>query len=223
MRPTLRVLVALAIGLPLVASMPGRAIACECARLDPHRIVKQADAIVAARVAHMVTVDQTHTMSSLAVDGVYEGRVGPTLTLRSDIGPAGGSDCAVLYPVGSRIDPLVLDRLPDDTYVVDICAMPVVGQIDRLLGTPRPPPANAPPAAPIPSVGAAVPPSATVPQPQDRINWPAVGGGAFIALALIALAVRRSARGTGAEPPGPGDEPVVAPREDGAPPPEPSG
>lgn len=220
MRPILRVLVALAIGVPLVASMPGPAVACDCRRLDPHRIVRQADAIVAGRVVYVVTVDPTHTMSSLAVDGVYQGRVGSALTLRSDIGPGGGSDCAVFYPVGSKVDPLVLTRLPDDTYVVDICAMPMTAQIAKLIGVARPPPANGPSPAPIPTVVAAVPAPANVPAPADGVSWPAVGGGALIALALIVLAVRRSARGTDAEPAGPEDVPGA---EEGGPPVEPSG
>jgi hypothetical protein len=222
MRPILRVLAAVAICAPLVASTAGPAVACECARLDPHRIVRQADAIVAGRVVNVVTVDPTHTMSSLAVEGVYEGRVGSTLTMRSDIGPGGGSDCAVFYPVGSKVDPLVLNRLPDDTYVVDICAMPMTAQIAKLLGAARPPPANGPPAAPIPTVVAAVPPPANVPPSANRVSWPAVGGGALVALALIVLAVRRSARSTEAEPHGP-DAAAAVPGEDGAPPVEPSG
>jgi hypothetical protein len=222
MRPIPRVLIALAIGVPLVASMPGPAVACECRRLDPHRIVKQADAIVAVRVVDVVTVDEMHTMSSIAVDGVYAGRVGPTLTLRSDIGPGGGSDCSVLYPMGSTVDPLVLDRLPDATYVVDVCAMPVVAQIDKLLGAARPPPDDGPSAAPIPTVVAVVPPAASAPTPPGGVSWPAVGGGALIALALIVLAVRRSTKPAGDDP-ADGDDPVVTPAEGGAPPGEPSG
>ena len=220
MRPILRVLLASAIAVPLVASTLGPAFACKCALLDPHRIVRQADAIVAGRVVNVVTLDPMHTMSSLAVDGVYEGRVGSTLTLRSDIGPGGGSDCAVFYPVGSNVDPLVLNRLPDDTYMVDVCAMPMTAEIAKLIGAARPPPPNGPSPAPLPTVVSAVPAPTNVPAPTDGVSWPAVGGGALIALALIVLAVRRTARGGDAETPGPEDVPAA---EEGAPPSEPSG
>jgi hypothetical protein len=192
-----RVLLAIAIGTPLVASSPGPAVACDCARVDPQRIVKQADAIIAGRVLDVVTLDPTRTMSSVEVDGVYEGRVGATVTVRSDIGPAGGSDCTVLYPAGSRIDPLVLMRQPDQTYVVDICAMPMAGQVSKLLGTARPPPPNGPQAAPIPTSAAPAPAVAAV--SHDRVSWPAVGVGVLLALALITFAVLRSARGAAAE------------------------
>jgi hypothetical protein len=193
-----RVLVAIAIGAPLVASSPGPAVACDCARVDPHRIVKQADAIVAGHVLDVVTFDPTRTMSSIGVDGVYEGRVGATVTVRSDIGPAGGSDCTVLYPVGSQIDPLVLLRQPDQTYLIDICAMPMAGQVSKLLGTARPPPADGPPAAPLPTKAAPAPVVAAE-TAQQRVSWPAVGAGALLALALITFAVLRSARGAAAE------------------------
>ena len=216
-----RVLVAIAIGAPLVASSPGPAVACDCARVDPHRIVKQADAIIAGHVVDVVTYDPTRTMSSIEVDGVYVGRVGATVTVRSDIGPAGGSDCTVLYPVGSQIDPLVLLRQPDQTYVVDICAMPIAGQVSKLLGTARPPPSDGPPAPPIATSAAAAPVVAAA--APERVSWPAVGAGALLALALIAFAVLRSTRGAAAEGVGSdadGEEPS---HEDDPPPGDPSG
>ncbi len=208
-----RVLVAIAIGAPLVASSPGPAVACDCARVDPHRIVKQADAIIAGHVLDVVTFDPTRTMSSIGVDGVYEGRVGATVTVRSDIGPAGGSDCTVLYPVGSKIDPLVLLRQPDQTYVIDICAMPMAGQVSKLLGTARPPPVDGPPAVPLPTSAAPAPVVAAAAPQQRQVSWPAVGVGALLALALITFAVLRSARGAAAERVGidaDGDEPPLA-------------
>ena len=216
-----RLLVAIAIGAPLVGSSPGPAVACECARVDPHRVVKRADAIIAGHVLDVVTFDPTRTMSSIEVDGVYEGRVGATVTVRSDIGPAGGSDCTVLYPVGSQIDPLVLLRQPDQTYVVDICAMPMAGQVSKLLGNARPPPADGPPAAPIPTSAAAAPVAAAA--APERVSWPAVGAGALLALALIMFAVLRSARGVAVERVGSdadGEEPA---HEDHPPPGDPSG
>lgn len=215
-----RMLIAIVIGVPLVAATPGRAIACECARLDAHRILRQADAIVAGHVVGVVPIDPMHTMSSLAVDGVYQGRVGPTVTLSAPIGPEGGSDCAVLYPVGSNIDPLVLQWQPDGTFLVDACALPVSRQIGKLLGTARPPSAAGPPAAPIPTT-VAPPPIAAAPVPADGVSWPAVGGGALIALVLIVLAVLRAGRGP-SEPGSPDDDTDGSAATDGASPTEPS-
>jgi hypothetical protein len=188
-----RVLVAVAIAAPLVASMPGPAVACDCARLDPHRIVRQADAIVAAHVINAFPIDPLHTRSTLAVDGVYKGGVGSSVTVISNVGASGGLDCAVLYPVGSSVDPLVLWRQPDQTYVVDDCSLAVLPQIVQLLGEPRPPPRGPPPTSPAPPVAAVAPPGAGV-------SWPAVGGGLLIAFALIVLAVRRLARESTAAP-----------------------
>jgi len=65
-----------------------------------------------------------------------------------------------------------------------------------------------------------VPAPTNVPAPTDGVSWPAVGGGALIALALIVLAVRRTARGGDAETAGPEGLPAA---EEGAPPSEPSG
>ena len=216
-----RVLVAIAIGAPLVASSPGPAVACDCARVDPHRIVKRADAIIAGHVLNVVTFDPTRTMSSIRVDGVYAGHVGATVTVRSDIGPAGGSDCTVLYPVGSQIDPLVLLRQPDQTYVVDVCAMPMAGQVSKLLGTARPPPVDGPPATPLPTSAAPAPVVAAA--APERVSWPAVGVGALLALALITFAVLRSARGAAAERVGIDAEGEDPSHVDDPPPGDPSG
>jgi hypothetical protein len=214
-----RVLIVLAIGVPLVAAMPGRSVACECARLDAHRIVRQADAIVAGHVTVVVPIDPMHTMSTLAVDGLYRGRVGRTVTLSAPIGPGGGSDCAVLYPVGSKIDPLVLIGQPDGTFQVDTCALPLSHQIGTLLGTARPPLASGPPPAPIPTT-VAPPPTGAAPVPADGVSWPAVGWGGVIAVVLIVLAILRSGRG--GEPSPADDAQDAAAVSDGASPTAPS-
>jgi hypothetical protein len=182
-----RVLLAATIAIPLIASMPGRAVACDCAGLDAGKIVKHADAIVAGHVVSQTEVDPVDTRSELAVDGVYKGDVGATLTLSAALGPSGGSDCAVLYPVGSRIDPLVLTGLPDGTYAVDVCSMAAAPQITKLIGTARPPPEAA-------ATAAASPPLGTAASPAGGVSWPAVAGGVAVAVGLIAFALWRSGR-----------------------------
>jgi hypothetical protein len=188
MSRAVRVLLAAAVAVPLVASIPGRAVACDCAALDAKKIVHQADAIVAGHVVSQTEVDPVDTRSELAVDGIYLGQVAATITLSAAVGPGGGSDCAVLYPVAARVDPLVLRAQPDGTYVVDTCSMVVAREIAKLLGDARPPP----PAA-SPTDAGAVPPVATEPV-GGGVSWPAVAGGVVLAVVLIGGALWRSAR-----------------------------
>jgi hypothetical protein len=217
MRQIVRLLVAIAVGVPLVASTPGRAVACECAIRDAKHVIADADAIVSGRIVAQATPDATTTMSSVAVDGVYEGNVGPTLTLSAEIGTGGTSDCAVLYPVGSPVDPLVLFARADGTYGVDACALPVAPQLSRLLGVAHPPAADGPPAVPLPGPVEAPPPAAAPPPATHGASWPAVAAGVLIGVGLIAWAIRRTAREhVGGEP--------SAPEADAAEPPaDPSG
>jgi hypothetical protein len=212
-----RIFLAIAVGVPIVAATPGRAVACACALRDASHVIAGADAIVAGHVVADAAAGPTRTMSSLAIDGVYEGDVGPTVTLSTEIGPAGASDCAVLYPVGSEVDPVVLQERPDGTYVVDACAMPVVRQVAKALGVAHPPQADGPPAVPLPSPVEAPPPAAAPPAGSaQHVSWPAVLAGALIGVGLIAWAIRKTAR----EHVGGGDEE----HDEAAPPPgEPSG
>jgi hypothetical protein len=156
-------------------------------------------------------IDPVDTRSDFVVDGVYRGQVAATITLSAALGPGGGSDCAVLYPVGATVDPLVLRAQPDGSYAVDTCSMVVAPEIASLVGDARPPP----PGPPRTGAGGAPPPVAAESAGSGGVSWPAVAGGAVLAVVLIAAALRRSARrfaeeaateGTVvdvAEPPGP--------------------
>jgi hypothetical protein len=204
----LRVLLATAIAAPIVLSTPGGAMACKCRDLEPQRIVKRADAIVSGHVIQETSIDPFHTTSVLAVDAIYEGKVGAQVLLNAHVGAGGGSDCAVFYPVGSRIDPLVLSQRSDGSYVTDTCALAALPQITKLLGEARPPPDGPPIATIAPSAqSVAVPPPIASAPPGAGVRWPAVGGGVLIAVALIVLAVRRSARepARGSSPPDAGE------------------
>jgi hypothetical protein len=186
MARALRFLLATAIALPLLVATGGRAIACSCAPQSPHQTIRQADAIVAGHVTEQVQRDPTTTNTTVAVDGVYRGSVPAEITLVASLGNSGGSSCAVLYPLGSEVDPLVLHAVGDGTYEVSVCSLLDAAAVHARLGDAAPP-------APLASSVATPPPAATV--PADRgISWPAVLGGLALAIVLIVWALRRAAR-----------------------------
>ncbi len=201
----IRVLIVLAIAAPLFVATGGRAIACSCAPSPADRVLRRADAVVAGHVIDEATVDAMTTRSTLAVDGVYRGRVPATITLEADVGPGGGSTCAVLYPVGASVDPLVLERLADGAYRVDVCALLSADEIRSELGAPRAPPPGA--AGPGLSSGPspARPPIASAPATGHGLSWPAIAGGLALALVAMIVVVRRAR----------GDEPADADEEGG--------
>jgi hypothetical protein len=180
-----RVLIAVAIAAPLLVSPSGPAFACSCAPLNPKQVVHRADAVVVGHVTGEQTIGTMETQSTVAVDGVYKGDVEATITLTANIGTGGGNSCAVLYPVGSRVDPLVLQRLDTGTYEVAVCAMLSTRQVQAVLGDPRPPP----PSSAVPS-----PPAAAPPAPVTGISWPAAAGGVGLAVAGMALVLWLSGR-----------------------------
>jgi hypothetical protein len=193
-----RVLIAAAVAVPLLASAPGPAVACTCQQLGAHQIVRRADAIIAGRVTSEVELDPTHTRSVVRVLGVYRGRVPATVNVDADLGPGGGSSCAVLYPVGSEVDPMLLVRAQGGSYAIDPCLIGTMPHVRALLGDARPPP----PASPSPS---AVPIPIAGPTPVPGMSWPAVVAGLVLAVALIVAAVRWSGRGA-TEPVSPFDD-----------------
>jgi hypothetical protein len=183
-----RVLVAAAVAVPLLASAPGPAVACTCQPLDAHQIVRRADAIIAGRVTNELELDPTHIRSVVQVQGVYRGHVPATVNVDAPLGPGGGSSCAVLYPVGSEVDPMLLVRAQGGSYTIDPCLIGSMPHVRALLGDARPPP----PASPSPS---AVPIPIAGPTPLPGMSWPAVVAGLVLAVALIVAAVRWSGRG----------------------------
>ena len=180
----LRPLIALAIAAPALVSMAGPAVACSCAPEPVKKVLANADAVVAGHVVGEQPIDSMSTHSLLAVDGVYKGKVEATITLNANIGYGGGSSCAVLYPVGSKVDALVLQRLDDGTYQVEVCALLSRGEVFKVLGAARPPPH----ASASPSPAAAATPAV------DRrgLSWPAVLGGLLVAMGAIVLLRRWS-------------------------------
>ncbi len=183
----LRPLIALAIAAPAVVSMAGPAVACSCAPQSVKKVLANADAVVAGHVVGEQPIDSVTTHSLLAVDGVYKGKVDATITLHANIGYGGGSSCALLYPVGSKVDPLVLQRLDDGTYQISTCGFLSRAEVVKALGTARPPPRA--PASPS-AAAAATPP------PADRrgLSGAAVLGGLLLAIGAIVLLRRWSGR-----------------------------
>ena len=191
MSRVVRLLLAVTVAMPLVAAMPGRAIACECADRTPKEVIRHADAIVKGTVVGERQVDAGTTASTVDVKGIYRGKVGASIVLVAAVGFAGGSDCAVLYPVGSTVDPLVLDRGRGQVYVTSACALLTEAQVARHLGPARRPPPPIPVQTGVASAPL-IPPLGT--------DWLAVGAGVLLAIGAMALFVRRLARPARARP-----------------------
>jgi hypothetical protein len=183
----LRLVVAVAVALPLTVATGGRAVACSCAPRTPRQVIRAADAIVVGHVVGQIETGSVSTETTVAVDGVYRGDVPAELTLLADLGSGGGSTCAVLYPVGSRVDPLVLRQVnTEGVFAVDTCALLSLDEVRRSLGRAGPAPPAPSPTEPV--VGAA---STVVAR---GISWAAVLGGITLAIVLMMWALRRADR-----------------------------
>jgi hypothetical protein len=183
----LRLVVAVAVAMPLAIATMGRAVACSCAPRTAKQTIHAADAIVVGHVVGQMEKSPLLTETTVAVDGVYKGDVPAEVTVLADLGSGGGSTCAVLYPVGSTVDPLVLRRVnTEGVYAVDTCALLSLDQVRRTLGRPGPAPPAASPTEPV--VGATSTLVAT------GISWAAVLGGIALALVLMTWALRRADR-----------------------------
>ena len=186
-----RLLIAAAVAVPLVGSAAGRAVACVCLPATAQQIVHGADAIIAGRIQSEIPLGATRTRSIVRVQGVYRGTVPATIFVDAALGSGGGSDCAVLYPVGSEVDPMVLQKLPGGSYTIEPCVLGSMPHVRALLGEARPPPL----AGPSPSVSSSgVPAPVATSTPISGMSWAAVGIGLLLAVGLIAGAVRWSGR-----------------------------
>jgi len=186
-----RLLIAAAVAVPLVGSAAGRAVACVCLPATAQQIVHGADAIVAGRIQSEIPLGATRTRSIVKVQGVYRGTVPATIFVDAALGSGGGSDCAVLYPVGSEVDPMVLQKLPGGSYTIEPCVLGSMPHVRALLGDARPPPL----AGPSPSVSSSgLPAPVATSTSISGMSWAAVGIGLLLAVGLIAGAVRWSGR-----------------------------
>jgi len=162
-----------------------------CLPATAQQIVHGADAIVAGRIQSEIPLGATRTRSIVRVQGVYRGTVPATIFVDAALGSGGGSDCAVLYPVGSEVDPMVLQKLPGGSYTIEPCVLGSMPHVRALLGDARPPPL----AGPSPSVSSSgVPAPVATSTSISGMSWAAVGIGLLLAVGLIAGAVRWSGR-----------------------------
>jgi len=186
-----RLLIAAAVAVPLVGSAAGRAVACVCLPATAQQIVHGADAIVAGRIQSEIPLGATRTRSIVRVQGVYRGTVPATIFVDAALGSGGGSDCAVLYPVGSEVDPMVLQKLPGGSYTIEPCVLGSMPHVRALLGDARPPPlAGLSPSVSSSGLPAPVATSTSI----SGMSWAAVGIGLLLAVGLIAGAVSWSGR-----------------------------
>jgi len=186
-----RLLIAAAVAVPLVGSAAGRAVACVCLPATAQQIVHGADAIVVGRIQSEIPLGATRTRSIVKVQGVYRGTVPATIFVDAALGSGGGSDCAVLYPVGSEVDPMVLQKLPGGSYTIEPCVLGSMPHVRALLGDARPPPlAGLSPSVSSSGLPAPVATSTSI----SGMSWAAVGIGLLLAVGLIAGAVRWSGR-----------------------------
>jgi len=206
-----RLMIAAAVAVPLVGSAAGPAAACACLPIEPEQIVHRADAIISGRIENEISLDPTHTRSIVAVEGVYRGAVPAEIFVDTDLGTGGGSSCAVLYPVGTLVDPMVLQKLGNGSYSIEQCVIGSMPHVRALLGAARPPP----PDVASPSASAVAIPVATS-TPLPGMSWGAVGLGLVVAVVLIAAAVRWSGR-RAVEPVSPFDDLATPPGDLAAP------
>jgi len=97
----------------------------------------------------------------------------------------------VLYPVGSEVDPMVLQKLPGGSYTIEPCVLGSMPHVRALLGDARPPPlAGLSPSVSSSGLPAPVATSTSI----SGMSWAAVGIGLLLAVGLIAGAVRWSGR-----------------------------
>jgi hypothetical protein len=204
-----RLLITAAVAVPLAGSAAGPAAACACLPIEPAQIVHRADAIISGRIENEISLDVTRTRSIVRVEGVYRGAVPAEIFVDTDLGTGGGSSCAVLYPVGSVVDPMVLQKLANGSYTIEQCAIGSMPHVRALLGAARPPPSALSPSESV----VPIPVAASTPLP--GMSWGAVGLGFLVAVALIAAAVRWSGR-RGVETASPFDElPAPGTQDDG--------
>ena len=186
-----RLLIAAAVAVPFMGSAAGAAATCACLPVGAKDIARQADAIISGRIDNEITLDATHTRSIVTVQGVYRGTVPSTIYVDSDVGTAGGKSCAVLYAIGTVVDPMVLQKLPTGSYTIEPCTIGAMPQLRALLGTARPPPVGGP--SPSPD-GTAMPIPVGTSTPISGMSWQAVALGLVLAVVLIAAFVRWSGR-----------------------------
>jgi hypothetical protein len=157
--------------------------ACECPPRTAKQVLEDADAAFVGRVEGVVFMDAGHSIQTFRVEQVYEGALGPTVSvhLRLD-----GECPAIYYPRGERVG--VVARLQSDgSYAVAACDFVLIEDMERFGGPAR---------APLPAGASPQPPRAPDPvEPgTDLPFWAVAAIGALVALAIIGFASRGRTR-----------------------------
>ncbi len=208
--------------------------ACGCTPQTPKQVLRRADAAFVGEVTSQRPLDAMTTAQTFRVDAVYKGALHSTVDVVASMGAAGGSDCAILFPSGSRV--AVVLQQQGDHWISDACSLLTLAELRRVAPAPEPPLPGQAPEPPLSGQGQTVgsTPSTSAPSTGSGGGISGAGaiGGALLAVAAIAFVLSlESRRATRArrdrEPDEAGLETEEAAPEDADPsaadPPEPSG
>lgn len=194
------VVLSLAVSALLVSARP--CSACSCALQPPKALVRNADVAFIGTVTAQRSVDEITTIQSVVVDEVFRGSVPSRLDLVADLGPGGGSTCAVLFPIDAEVAVVAHER-DDGTYATDSCSLISVAELRSVGGTPIEPLPS--PASPTPGT---VPDTGPVaPAATSGVPWQVVVLGALAGVAAIAVAIVLAGRRDDATPLGAAADP----------------
>ena len=194
-------------GAGVLAAAP-RCLACDCVFQPPAKIVAGADAVFIGEVTAETPVDPVTTIQTFEVRKVFKGVVLSRIDVVAQIGPGGGSPCAVSFPAGSQVV-VAVHRNDDGSWSSDACSVLTVAAMKKVAG-----PGRAPKPAP-PSPSATSTPS-RLPAPGAGAGFPgwlvpllgAAGGTLLIALSILAGGRRARNEVPRGEGPGDGEDEV---------------
>jgi hypothetical protein len=156
-------------------------------------VLRRADAAFVGEVTSQRPLDAMTTAQTFRVDAVYKGALHTTVDVVASMGAAGGSDCAILFPSGSRV--AVVLQQQGDRWISDACSLLTTAQLRRVAPPPQPPLPGAGPQAggPTPSSTSA-PASAAGSSSGGGISGAGVIAGGLLAIAAIAFVLSLESR-----------------------------
>lgn len=191
-RVVLRVAVVCLLAAAGVLTVAPRCWACGCVFRSPAKVVGGADAVFVGEVTAETPVDPVTTIQTFEVRKVFKGAVLSRIDVVAQIGPGGGSSCAVLFPPGAPVA-VAVHRNDDGTWSSDACSVLTVAELEKVAGPGRAPA----PAPPTPSATRTSPPPR---DPSGAVSFPGWlvpllgGAGGALLIALSLLVGRRRAR-----------------------------
>lgn len=196
-RVVLRVAVACLLAATGILAVAPRCWACGCVFRSPAKVVAAADAVFVGVVTAETPVDPVTTIQTFEVRRVFKGAVLSRIDVVAQIGPGGGSSCAVLFPPGAPVA-VAVHRNDDGTWSSDACSVLTITEVEKVAGrggaaVPAPPTPSATRGPSATDGSAARDPSGAPSFP----GWlvPLLGGaGGVLLIALSFLVGRRRAR-----------------------------